>query len=281
MHYVLIFIMIPLFACQKNTRQGQPPHSATLNQNAEPAFTIPERFPAPEGADRMVLPKSSFGNYLRNFALQPDGAQVMLYNGRRKGRQDVHAAILDIDVGNRDLQQCADAVMRLRAEFLYKEKRYSDIHFNFTNGFRADYTRWRNGERIKIDGNRVSWVNGGTDSPSYKSFRQYLNMVFSYAGTASLEKELRAQSPEKMMPGDVFIQGGHPGHAVIVMDVAEDTIKGKKYFLLAQSYMPAQDIHILKNFNDASISPWYEVKSDTEWLKTPEWDFRWTALKKM
>jgi hypothetical protein len=40
---------------------------------------------------------------------------VLLYNGAPKFRQDVHAAVIDIDVGTRDLQQCADATMRLRA----------------------------------------------------------------------------------------------------------------------------------------------------------------------
>lgn len=35
-------------------------------------------------------------------------------------------------------------------------------------------------------------------------------------------------------------------HAAIVMDVAENA-EGEKIFMLAQSYMPAQDIHLLVN----------------------------------
>jgi Domain of unknown function (4846) len=40
--------------------------------------------------------------------------------GDMKARQDVQYAVLDISVGNRDLQQCADAVMRIRGEYLQK-----------------------------------------------------------------------------------------------------------------------------------------------------------------
>ena len=45
-----------------------------------------------------------------------------------------------------------------------------------------------------------------------------------------------------MQIGDVLIQGGSPGHAVIVVDMAENPATGEKLYLLAQSYMPAQDI---------------------------------------
>jgi hypothetical protein len=72
--------------------------------------------------------------------------------------------------------------------------------------------------------------------------------------------------------GDVFVRGGSPGHAVIVVDLAADKATGKKVFLLAQSYMPAQDIHVLKNPADPKLSPWY-ASDFGEILETPEWTF--------
>jgi hypothetical protein len=79
--------------------------------------------------------------------------------------------------------------------------------------------------------------------------------------------------------GDVFIQGGLPGHAVIIVDMAVNKNTGEKLFLLAQSYMPAQEIQILKNPNNSSISPWYTASFTTE-IFTPEWTFRETDLKR-
>jgi hypothetical protein len=72
--------------------------------------------------------------------------------------------------------------------------------------------------------------------------------------------------------GDVFIRGGTPGHAVIVLDVAINRESGKKIFLLAQSYMPAQEIHILNNPNREDLSPWYEEDFGDE-LITPQYTF--------
>jgi hypothetical protein len=104
-------------------------------------------------------------------------------------------------------------------------------------------------------------------------------MVFAYAGTASLEKELKKVELREMEIGDVFIQGGSPGHAIIVVDMAENKNTGKKLFMLAQSYMPAQDIHVLKNPNNMNISPWYELDLG-EVLNTPEWRFTKNNLKR-
>ena len=80
----------------------------------------------------------------------PKGSKVMLYNGKEKSNQSAAYAVIDMEIGNRDLQQCADAVMRLRAEFLWKHKRYGEIKFNFTNGFLAGYKKWAEGNRIKV-----------------------------------------------------------------------------------------------------------------------------------
>ena len=83
-----------------------------------------------------------------------------------------------MEIGNRDLQQCADAVIRLRAEYLWKHKRYTDIKFNFTSGFTAEYKKWAEGNRIKVSGNRVQWYASGKGVDySYKTFRNYLDMV--------------------------------------------------------------------------------------------------------
>lgn len=108
-------------------------------------------------------------------------------------------------------------------------------------------------------------------------FARYLDRVFSMRGTASLEKQLNPRLIKNMEPGDVFIKGGFPGHAMIVMDVAENK-EGERWFMLAQSYMPAQDIHIVKN-PAAVNSPWFKA-DDLQPVITPEWTFTPGQLKK-
>jgi len=239
---------------------------------------IATRFDVPAGYTRVHATPNSFAAWLRNLPLLPPGSPVVLHQGERKARQDVHAAVLDVSVGVKDLQQCADAVMRLRAEYLFAQGRLNEIQFNFTNGFKAEFRRWKNGERIKVVGNQCSWSASSRPDSSHATLLAYLDRVFTYAGTLSLSKELRPVEGADIEPGDVFIQGGSPGHAVIVVDVAM-TKEGQRAFLLAQSYMPAQSIHILKNLHEPAFGAWFLYVAADE-LYTPEWTFAWSDRKR-
>ncbi len=99
-----------------------------------------------------------------------------------------------------------------------------------------------------------------------------------YAGTLSLSRELAPVNIKDIQIGDIFIIGGSPGHAIIVVDMAEDA-QGEKVFMLAQSYMPAQEIQVLINPLYPEISPWFAIKG-SEYLHTPEWNFDWEDLKR-
>ncbi len=101
-------------------------------------------------------------------------------------------------------------------------------------------------------------------------------MVYAYASTLSLEKELIEKPFSDLSIGDVLIQGGAPGHCVIVVDMAVNENTGEKIFMLAQSYMPAQDIQIL--IGDSKSSPWFSANIE-DIVKTPEWTFKTTDLK--
>ncbi len=185
-----------------------------------------------------------------------------------------------MDVGNKDLQQCADAIIRLRAEYFYSKGNYEAIRFNFTSGDEASFKKWAEGYRPVVKGNRVRWHHSETYNASYSKFRNYLDTVFMYAGSHSLSKELQpVRNINDMKAGDVFIEGGFPGHAVIVADMAVNKTTGKKLFLLAQSYMPAQDMHILRNPVNQGQNPWYKINFGQK-LYTPEWTFERNQLKR-
>jgi len=274
-----ILLCFAILACHQSTEKAsayyQSDYQKSVTQNFE-AGTLQTRFIMPNYFTRLETDQNSFAAYLRNLPLKPAGSKVLYYNGQVK-ENFAYEAVVDMDIGKKDLQQCADAIMRLRAEYFYQQKAYDKISFTLTNGFKVDYAEWIKGNRIRVNGNTTSWQKKTAPSNTYKDFRAYMELVFMYAGTLSLSKSLRSINITKMTIGDVFIVGGSPGHAVIVVDMAQNS-KGKKLFMLAQSYMPAQETQILRNPASETLSPWYELNS-LETIETPEWSFSKHQLK--
>jgi hypothetical protein len=85
-----------------------------------------------------------------------------------------------------------------------------------------------------------------------------------------MKKEVNSISESEIQVGDVFLKGGSPGHVVMVVDTCEKD--GKKAFLLAQGYMPAQQFHVLKNPLHKD-DPWYYVDEIRYPFYTPEYVF--------
>ncbi len=281
--YLLLFLAFSLFACgQKSSNNNFTEDSSSASSQN---LIVPEgqriqtRIRTPEEFERLHAPQNSFAAYLRNLILKPHAAVVKLYDGNTKFNHEVYVAVVDKPIGKKNLHQCADAIMRLRAEYLWERAAYDQIHFNLTNGFRVDYSHWMQGQRVVVKGNKTNWVQKQQASNTYEDFWNYLELVFTYAGTLSLSKELIDVPIQDMQIGDVFIQGGAPGHAVIVVDMAQDAKTGDPIFLLAQSYMPAQEIQLLKNPNDPKLSPWYNTKQ-MQLIRTPEWTFKRSDLKR-
>lgn len=242
---------------------------------------IAYRIPVPAGYERITVAPGSFQDWLRHLPLHPGKSTVYLYNGNTKPSQQLHVAVVAIDVGTENLQQCADAIIRLRAEYLYAQQRYSDIHFNFTSGDTIPFTKWVQGYRPHVTGKEVQWKKFREERYTYPTLQEYLKTIFTYAGSYSLEQELQpVENSNEMNIGDVFIEGGFPGHAMIVVDMAQNAVTHKRAFLLAQSYMPAQNIHLVRNPQKGeSANPWYDLDFGEE-LHTPEWTFRKTQLKR-
>ncbi|MFQ5671409.1 MAG: DUF4846 domain-containing protein [Acidobacteriota bacterium] len=238
--------------------------------------TIATRISPPARFHRLAVAPGGFAAWLRGLPLRAGRPPVRLYDGRLKANQVAHFAVIAIDTGRKDLQQCADAVIRLRAEFLHESGCDDAIRFRFTSGDPAPWARWEAGDRPHVRDDTVTWSRTAAPDSSYANFRRYLDVVFMYAGTASLAREMDPVSdPSRVEPGNVFIHGGFPGHAILVVDVAVNDA-GDRVFLLAQSYMPAQDIHILRN-PASPETPWYRARSSGP-LLTAEWLSRFETL---
>jgi len=292
MKYLVLFLLPISIACGQVSSENKSTDSANLvnvnfsiNSPLDSSFynvpwldsfsienTIINRIELPDGFTREKDIVGSFAHWLRRLPLKQGKPEVKLYNGELKWNQNAHMYVVNIDVGERDLQQCADATMRLRAEYLYEVKKLDSIHFNYTNGANVSFAKWRNGLYPVPKSGKVDWVNSPKNNSSYSSFKKYMVQIFNYAGTLSLSRELNNIELNAIQPGDIFVYGGSPGHAVMVLDVAKNKF-GETIFLLAQSYMPAQEIHVLKNPNNSDLSPWYSLSEIKGELVTPEWTF--------
>jgi hypothetical protein len=190
---------------------------------------------------------------------------ILDYRGQPVADQEKGAGIIPYDVGKSDLQQCADALMRLRAEYLFEQKRHGEIAFHFVSGDRYRYTDYLAGKRPKASGNRVVLVNGAAQPNTHASLRKYLDYVYMYASTISLARELK--KTDRFTIGTIVIYAGSPGHCFIIIDEKEEG--GKKLFKLAEGYTPAQSIYVLKNPVDGSS--WHTLAKGT--INTASYSF--------
>lgn len=274
--FLVLFIVIAVQIAGRWDRQEEKPEKSILDKEG---MTLQTRFQAPEGYEREAAAEGSFAQFLRNYELKEDGSPVLLYDGREKGNQKAHAAVFKLPVEAEDLQQCADSIMRIYGEYFYYTGQPEKIAFHFSNGFLAEYEKWRQGKRIKINGNQAYWADVASYDDSYETFRAFMRMVFAYAGTQSMVEETEEISLGDIRIGDVFLKGGSPGHVVMVADVCRRK-DGKKAFLLAQGYMPAQEFHVLNNPAHKE-DPWYYEEEIAYPFATPEYTFEEGSLRRL
>ena len=243
-----------------------------------PAATLAARFAPPGGCRRVAVLPGTWGAWLRGLPLRPAGTPARLYNGKLKNRQDVVAAVADIDVGTQDLQQCADAVIRLRAEYLFALDP-NKVHFHLTTGYDFWFSDYVAGRTFRVAHEQVLPAAKPAEAPTHAALGRYLLPTFGYAGTLSLPRDLQSVPLTQVQPGDVLLHAGSPGHAVLVADVAENPRTGQHYLLLLQSYMPAQSIHLLRNVAAPTLGAWFAVPAPgSPEFDTPEWTFATSEL---
>ncbi|WP_296323792.1 DUF4846 domain-containing protein [Winogradskyella sp.] len=258
--------------------QFKPIRQTTLAIVTSPSYinkngnTIIDRVKTPEGYKRVAYDSVSFQNYIRNQKLQKYGAKVINYDGTPYFYQLGHVGVLDIDVPNNGLQQCADALIRLRSEYLWSTNEKGEIGFQFTSGHYCSWKKYAEGYRPKINGNKVTFHKTARVDNSKTNFYKYLNLIYTYSGTMSLNNELNeVNSINDLKIGDMLVVGGFPGHIVMIADIVQNN-QGERLFLLLQGNTPAQSIHLLRNLDDTTISPWYKLQLNSE-ISVPGFTF--------
>lgn len=242
--------------------------------------TLRERINPPKGYQWVDEDPKSFAYYLENFELLPYDSPILKYDGTPISTQNLHDGVFKIDIGTQDLQQCADAIIRLRAEYLYQQKRFSEIQFHFTSGDLMKWEDYKNGVRVFVNGNKVSFKKVAKVDDSYDNFRQYLDLIFTYSGTISLYKETQSVvKNEDLKVGDILITAGSPGHVVLISGACKNK-NGERLFLITEGFTPAQSIHLLKNPYQNDISPWYSFDVNSLKTNTARYSFSPTDFRK-
>jgi len=286
-----LVLIVPLCACGLEPG-GDPPPS--LFPSAEPEIseepestpeptpeppdvidpsgvTVLTRFNPPEGYTRVPAEEGSFAAWLRELPVRPDGTGVYLKDSTAR-EEDVHAAVLAMDIAKYGLMETTDALLRLRAEYLYEQGDYEKISFTFLSGFVFEFTKWADGQRVEVDGNKVKWVDGGEPSDDHDALIAYLKTLFIYSNASAIKSDV--QDSADSSPGKIFLD---TGNGALIIDAAQGA-DGDILVMLCQGGTPVQDIFILKNALEPAISPWFRIPQNGQ-IITPDLVYVKSSLK--
>lgn len=259
-------------------QEKKKPEPTVLPIIDEEGMTLQERVSPPEGYHRTKAKKGSLAEFLRSYKLKKSTGVVKTWDGKKREDQTGVQAVFKLPLAKENLQWAAGTVLRLYGEYLWTNGKFDKLSFKLRDGFDAEYARWREGFRIRMDATGAIWVNSGALDESRANFEKYMHSVLLYTSASSLEKETKKVKKAEIQIGDIFLQTGTTTDAAVVVDVCENEA-GEKAFLLAKGGQPAQQFHLLKNPAHEE-NPWYYVGEMGYPLKTPEGSFEKGTLRR-
>lgn len=285
---LLLSLLVLATAASAQEAPAGPPWTTAYPWLAEwegplpPLEPLDRHLAAPAGHARVPLDPDSFGAWLRGLPVRLDRDRVRSHRGGEIAAPA--AAVVALDLGAGDLQQCADTVIRLHAEHLWATGRGRRAEYHLTSGDLWRFADWVRGEVLTAEGSRVTRSLGPPRAADHRSFRRWLQRLFVWAGTRSLVTDSRPLAPgEAIRPGDLFLDPGGPGHAVLVLDVAVPK-SGPPAALLGQGFMPAQELHVLRGGGPEVVEGvWFTLpEAPGDALATPSWEpFPRSAARRM
>lgn len=257
--YFFVIIFSAFISCNSLTSDHDnistdfPPITRNEKLLVANGYTINSRYKTPKGYIK-IKPNSDFGLYLTQLPISRNNKNVKYYDGTEKENLGSYIDVIDLKQSDKNIQYNANAIIRLRAEYLYNQKMYNEIDFPIN-------------EKIDIK----KYVEYVQNDYSYEKFQEYLEYLLLQTTPNTILSKLNSIHWKEMQIGDVFIQKSYlRGHAAIVVDMAKNS-KGEKIFILAQSFYPGQDIHIISNPNETDLSPWFTLNNGV--ILTSEWRF--------
>ena len=224
--------------------------------------------PLPDSACTRVIPgENSFGAWLINLSLMPAGSPVLDYRKRiyKSDEDTTIAAVVDMDISGRRLEQCMDILIRLYAQYLWDNDRSGELNLPLPGGYWLAWKDWKIGIRPVFKGIKVSYKKSAVRDDSFSQFEAYLRNIYAESHTQQFYHQYTPVQPENVQIGDFFVLKGSKSHAVMVVDLMI-TPAGAKYALIGHGDTPACQFHLL---NLRKSQPWIPLNPNTHHLPLP------------
>lgn len=190
----------------------------------------------PEGYTREQTETGSYAHFVQHLPVRL-GKQVETVRGMRTYTDMLAVIDLPLLFPNQDLEQCADWAMRLWAAYHRQNDRLDHLYlFNYS------------GKPVYFKG----------QSRSYRSFLQW---AFAYSNSHSLKQGAVRVEANDLRPGDMLVQNetGGIGHVSVILDMCRNA-GGNTLYRIGFSYMPAQEMRVLKAPRGYGESGWFTLE---------------------
>jgi len=240
--------------------------------------TIEQSYKPPQGFSRVWVAAGSFAAYLRALPLVKDSINVLDFKNRvfKKSTDSSLAAVVPVNISGKRLWQCMDILIRFHVDYLQKNPKTA-ISYPLPDGTPFSWQEWQQGMRPIFKGLSFSKVHKSNTDSSLKNFTRYLNTIFEYSGTQSFWHHYPDIHLKDIHPGDFIVKKGRNGHAVLIVDIAENS-KGQKIALIGQGDTPACQFYLLKQ-KDGNTWFTIDTKSDYPLLPIKKKMF-WAGLRR-
>jgi hypothetical protein len=240
--------------------------------------TIEETFSPPQGFTRVQVKQNSFAAYLRSLPVLKDSFNVMDFKDRvwKKKTDSSVSAVVPVNISGKRLWQCMDILLGLHANYL-RQTKHTDVTYPLPDGTQLSWLEWQKGIRPVFKGMGFSKILKSKEDSSQKNFTRYLNAIFEYSGTQSFWHYYPDVDLKDIQPADFIVKKGKKGHAVLIVDMAENT-NGEKLALIGQGDTPACQFYLLKQKDG---NPWFKINMNASYPSLPiKKQMNWIGLRR-
>ena len=265
--FIYIIVIILIFINFNTVFSQSEYFSNSLKKSDFFTETIESRITTPKGYKRIQAESATFAAYLRSRLLLATGSPVKDCRGciKKSGKDTTVVAVVDYPIKGKKLEQCMDIIQRIWPEYLWVQHRPDKIYFYLPGGFLLKWKDWKEGFRPQYHGITVRLIKNTEPDSSRKTFEKYLWEIFYRSNTQTAYFAYPKVEPENVQIGYFVVKKGKRGHAVLIVDMAEDSL-GKKIALIGHGDTPACQFSLL---NYKKENHWFPIDPKDEYLPLP------------